>query len=217
VKTFETHRQADYISGSPALQRSAGAQINAPDGDFQGARFDYTAANNGDTYNFASGGPSVQAIATPGHTPGSTCYLIEDKYLITGDTVFIQSCGRPDLGGKVEEWSKLLFDTMQNKIKTMDGGTIILPGHYMDWAEADDNLIFMQSLDGIKARNPEIYGIEEEAIFIEFIKANMRPQPEEYARIREINAGMEEPDEEEQDTLDLGKNECAASAMAKGA
>ncbi len=41
----------------------------------------------------------------------------------------------------------------------------------------------------------------------------MRTQPEEYAKIREINAGLVEVDEEEQDTMDLGKNECAASAV----
>jgi glyoxylase-like metal-dependent hydrolase (beta-lactamase superfamily II) len=213
IKTFETHRQADYISGSPALGRTAGAQIIAPDADFEGARFDYTAAKDGDIHSFASRGPEVRVISTPGHTPGSTCYLIDGKYLITGDTVFIQSCGRPDLGGKAIEWSKLLFDTIQTKIKTMDGAILALPGHYMDWSEANHSLIFMESLERIKARNSEIYDIEDEQAFIEFIQANIRPQPEEYARIREINAGFEEPDEEEQDILDLGKNECAASAM----
>jgi hypothetical protein len=44
----------------------------------------------------------------------------------------------------------------------------------------------------------------------------MRKQPEEYAKIRQINAGLIEVDPEEQDIMDLGKNECAASAMAQG-
>ena len=48
------------------------------------------------------------------------------------------------------------------------------------------------------------------------IRANLRPQPEEYARIREINAGLVEVDEEGQDILDLGKNECAASTRPPG-
>ena len=47
--------------------------------------------------------------------------------------------------------------------------------------------------------------------FFAFIKKNVRSQPEEYARIRDINAGLLEVDEDEADVMDLGKNECAAS------
>ena len=70
-------------------------------------------------------------------------------------------------------------------------------------------------LKTVKAVNREIYGIRDEKQFYAFIRANMRPQPEEYAKIREINAGLVEVDEEQQDVMDLGKNECAASAMKK--
>jgi hypothetical protein len=87
-----------------------------------------------------------------------------------------------------------------------------LPGHYMDWKEANDQLIFAATFDKIKEINSDIYSISSEKAFFGFIKANMRQQPEEYAKIREINAGLLEVDEEEQDTMDLGKNECAASA-----
>jgi glyoxylase-like metal-dependent hydrolase (beta-lactamase superfamily II) len=214
VKTFETHRQTDYISGSLALNRTVGAQIFAPEPDFGVANFEFTPVTDGDIIGFTKGGPRVKVVSTPGHTPGSTCCLIDDTYFITGDTVFIQSIGRPDLGGQVEAWAKMLFDTVQSKIKPLDGAVTALPGHYMDWREADEDLIFMASLDKIKADNTRIYAIEEEAAFIDFFKQNMRDQPEEYARIREINAGLEEPDEEEADTRDLGKNECAASKMA---
>ena len=67
-----------------------------------------------------------------------------------------------------------------------------------------------------KSKNDSIYRIDTETDFYGFIKANMRKQPDEYAKIREINAGLEEPDMEQQDVLDLGKNECAASAMGHG-
>jgi len=212
TRTFETHRQADYISGSPTLNRAAGAQIMAPDGDFQGARFAYTPVSDGDVYTFKNGGPQVKVIHTPGHTPGSTCYLIDDTYLISGDTVFIYSMGRPDLGGKVEEWSHLLFNTMTRKILSWPDDLTILPGHYMDWAEADKNFIFQAPLGKIKEINKEIYGITDLARFTAYIKSNMRKQPDEYATIREINAGLKDADDEQRDILDLGKNECAASA-----
>ena len=212
IKTFETHRQADYISGSPMLSRSTGAEIMAPEADFAEAVFRYTPVRGGEEYHFTDGGPVVKAVHTPGHTPGSTSYLIDGKYFISGDTVFILSIGRPDLGGMAKEWSKLLYRTMTEIIVPMDDAITILPGHYMDWTEADDKLIFAQSIGNIKKSNPDIYGIRDETKFYTFIKENMRSQPEEYSKIREINAGLVEVDEEQQDILDLGKNECAASA-----
>jgi hypothetical protein len=63
----------------------------------------------------------------------------------------------------------------------------------------------------IKERNADIYRIDNEKAFYDFIRASMRQQPVEYAKIREINAGLVEVDEEEQEIMDIGKNECAAS------
>ncbi len=212
TRTFETHRQADYISGSDRLRREVGAEIMAPQPDFAGARFPYTAVADGDIFTFRDKGPEVRAIHTPGHTPGSTSYLIDGRYLISGDAVFILSIGRPDLGGMAKAWSTMLFKTMTDKILKWDPGLIILPGHYMDWREADENLVFAAPLRKVIENNAEIYAVRDEAAFFAFIEKNMRPQPEEYARIREINAGLLEVDEAEQDVMDLGKNECAASA-----
>ena len=65
-----------------------------------------------------------------------------------------------------------------------------------------------------KEINASIYGITDESTFFDFIQSNMRPQPEEYAKIREINAGLVHVDAEEADNMDLGKNECAASMHA---
>jgi glyoxylase-like metal-dependent hydrolase (beta-lactamase superfamily II) len=214
IKTFETHRQADYISGSDMLRQTAGAEIVAPEDDFTVAKFPYTTARNGDRHRFSGGGPEVDVLHTPGHTPGSTCYRVDGKYLITGDTVFIQSIGRPDLGGMAEAWSGMLFKTMTEILLKLDDRTVILPGHYMDWEEADENLAFAAPMAKIKAENADIYTIADEKAFFGFIQANMRPQPEEYAKIREINAGLVVVDEEQQEIMDIGKNECAASTHA---
>jgi glyoxylase-like metal-dependent hydrolase (beta-lactamase superfamily II)/rhodanese-related sulfurtransferase len=170
TRTFETHRQADYISGSPVLKKVVGAEIMAPEADFGPARFPYTPVQDGEVYSFATGGPQVKVIHTPGHTPGSTCYLIDGKYLISGDTVFILSIGRPDLGGMAEAWSKLLFRTMQDKILTLEDSIEVLPGHYMDWKEADEGLIFKETLGKIKETNADIYGIKDEGAFFRLHK-----------------------------------------------
>jgi hypothetical protein len=85
----------------------------------------------------------------------------------------------------------------------------------MDWSEADRSQIFSDTLGSIKNKNADIYNIQNEDAFIGFIKGNMRPQPEVYAEIRKVNAGLLEVDAEAQEIMDLGKNECAASAQPK--
>ena len=213
VKSCETHLQADYISGSQQIAADCGAHIFGHENDFKEATFKYQKIIDDQVYTFSKGGPEIKALHMPGHTPGSTSYLIDNKYLITGDTVFILSIGRPDLGGKAEEWSKLLYHTLKTKILALRDDLIILPGHYMDWNESNSSRIFSDTLGNIKNQNSDIYGISTETEFIEFIKDNMRPQPEVYAEVRKVNAGLLEVDPEKQEIMDLGKNECAASAQ----
>ena len=212
VKSFESHLQADYISGSKQIAAESGAQILGHENDFKDATFKYQKIDDDQVYAYSKGGPEIRALHMPGHTPGSTSYLIDNQYLITGDTVFILSIGRPDLGGKAEEWSKMLYRTLNDKIAKLDDDLLILPGHYMDWKEANPQQIFSDALGSIKNKNSDIYSISTESAFIEFIKGNMRSQPEVYADIRKVNAGLLEVDAEEQEIMDLGKNECAASA-----
>jgi glyoxylase-like metal-dependent hydrolase (beta-lactamase superfamily II) len=213
VKSCETHLQADYISGSKQIAAEFGAHILGHENDFKEATFKYEKIADEQAYSFSKGGPEIKALHMPGHTPGSTSYMIDNKYLITGDTVFILSIGRPDLGGKAEEWSKLLYHTLKTKIADLNDDVIILPGHYMDWSEANPSRIFSDTLGNIKNKNSGIYGISTEQEFIDFIIDNMRPQPEVYAEVRKVNAGLLEVDAEEQEIMDLGKNECAASAQ----
>lgn len=214
VNTFETHLQADYISGSRQLSANTGARIIGHENDFQGAAFEYKALADQEVFGFSNGGPEIKAIHMPGHTPGSTSYLIDNQYLVTGDTVFILSIGRPDLGGKAEEWAKLLYSTLKTKIAELSDDLVILPGHYIEWSEANSEQLFIDTLGSIKQKNSDIYGIQEESEFVQFIKDNMRKQPDEYAEIRKVNAGLLEVDDEDQEVMDLGKNECAASMYA---
>lgn len=211
TRIFETHLQADYISGSQGLAKETGAPIIANENDYNIASFDYTRAKNNGTILCKDSVTSVQPVFTPGHTPGSTSYLIDGRFLVSGDAVFIKSIGRPDLGGKVEEWTTLLFDSIQNVIKKLDPGIKVLPGHYMDWTELSKDGNFTDELKSILEKNNHIYGLETESDLLEFIKKNMRKQPEVYAEIRKINAGLVTPSPEEQKIMDIGKNECAAS------
>ncbi len=214
IKTFETHLQADYIAGSRMIAEKTGALFLANENDFKGSKNNYMPLKDGEIHTFAAGGPGVRVLFTPGHTPGSTSFIVDEKFMLSGDMVFIKSIGRPDLGGKAVEWAGLLFDSMR-MVQELDHDLVVLPGHFLSWDEADDRLIFACTLGEAIERNRDIYSIDNLDDFVEFIQANMRPQPEEYATIRMVNANLKQVDDEEQEVLDLGKNECAASAYAK--
>lgn len=215
VKTFETHLQADYISGSKEIANKTGAEIFAHNGDFKEASFQYSTVNDGESYSVGKDGPEIRVLHSPGHTPGSTSYIVDNKYIISGDTVFIQSIGRPDLGGKVEEWSIMLYDTLTNKIMGLNGDLDVLPGHYMDWNEANSDLIFSEKLAYIIKHNVHVYNMDSAEKFTEFIKDNMRKSPDIYREIRRVNTGWLDVKLDEADVMDLGKNECTAMAYNK--
>ena len=215
VKTFETHLQADYISGSRVIAEKTGASFHANSLDFAGSNNPYVPLVDGDIIGFSSeDGPEIKVLFTPGHTPGSTSYIIDDRFMLSGDTVFIASVGRPDLGGQAAAWAAELHATL-GMVQELEQSFCILPGHYMDWQEANQDLIFMATLATAIAHNKAIYSIKDQDDFIAFIQDNMRPQPEEYAQIRLVNANEEEVGLERAEVLDLGKNECAATAYAK--
>ncbi len=214
VRTFETHLQADYISGSKQIANATGAEIMAHVGDFSNASFQYSEVHDGETFALGDNGPVVKVMHSPGHTPGSTSYIIDDKFFISGDTIFILSVGRPDLGGKAKEWSAMLYDTLTNKVQALDKNLNVLPGHFMKWTEANDQLLFSEKLEKIIDQNASVYALDSLGKFTEFIMDNMRKSPEVYNEIRKVNSGWLDVDLDEADIMDLGKNECAAAAYA---
>jgi glyoxylase-like metal-dependent hydrolase (beta-lactamase superfamily II) len=69
---------------------------------------------------------SLDFLLTPGHSKGGICIIVDNKALLTGDTLFIGDCGRTDLpGGSLDE----MFRTLQEKIMTLPDELIIYPGH----------------------------------------------------------------------------------------
>ncbi|MBZ0161062.1 MBL fold metallo-hydrolase [Candidatus Methylomirabilis sp.] len=79
--------------------------------------------DHGDTLHL--GDVAVTILHTPGHTPGSQCFLVQD-HLISGDTLFISSCGRVDLPGSSPEQ---MYDSLTNRLMKLDDKTVVLPGH----------------------------------------------------------------------------------------
>ena len=84
---------------------------------------DLIKAESGDEIDV--GGMEIQLLHTPGHTPGSQCFLVDDR-IVSGDTLFIGACGRVDLpGGNAEE----LYYSLTQKLMALPDDTILFPGH----------------------------------------------------------------------------------------
>ena len=84
---------------------------------------DLVKAESGDIFDV--GGVKIQLLHTPGHTPGSQCFLVADR-LVSGDTLFIGSCGRVDLPGSNPEQ---MYDSLTQKLMALPDQTILFPGH----------------------------------------------------------------------------------------
>lgn len=130
---FETHFHADFISGHLDLSKATGAPIVFGPGTE--TKFPIYLAKDGEV--FSLGALTVQVLHTPGHTLESTCYLLKDENgaehaVFTGDTLFVNEVGRPDLSSgnlSKEELATLLYHSLQHKILTLNDAVIVYPAH----------------------------------------------------------------------------------------
>ena len=171
------------------------------------ARIAYRPLEAGQT--FRVGAAEVKVLHFPGHTLGMVAFLIEDRYLLSGDSLFLESIDRPDLGGKAEAWAPLLYESLM-RMAQLPAETVVLPAHFSDMAAAGDKGIFQATLGDLKHRNPGLLKLAEgEKGFCNYILANLPVFPPAYIEIKRANAGLASPDEREAQELELGKNICA--------
>ena len=132
---FETHVQADHVSGLPALAARTGAAAYLPAG--AGVEFEHVALADGDVVEL--GNTVVTAIATPGHAPAHHAYAVADRrrgteepwLLFSGDSLLIGDVGRPDLhvAGDAEAQARLLHRSLQRLLELPDH-VVLCPSHY---------------------------------------------------------------------------------------
>src|SRR6059058_4386808 len=96
---LETHVHADHLSRARALAVDTGARLCLPTTDR--VSFEFTPLKEDDIVRVGSAG--LRVFHTPGHTPESTCYLLDERALFTGDTLFLAAVGRPDLEASAEQ------------------------------------------------------------------------------------------------------------------
>lgn len=202
---FDTHLQADHVSGGRELARQAGCEYGIHPLDGVGATYDFLPLEDGLGCRF--GGSSMRALHTPGHTPGSTSFLLDERYLFGGDTVMESTVGRPDLGGMVDVWGGLLYNTIHHKLGSLDDAVLVCPTHAASVRERDDKGVVGLTLGKARSILPLFKMIDRDE-FMAQIRANLMENPDRYQEIRKANLGIIAPDEKTIGELEIGKNLC---------
>ncbi|MGE7023551.1 MBL fold metallo-hydrolase [Solibacillus cecembensis] len=205
---FDTHLHADHISGGRHIAAATGATYYLPEKDAEEVVFDYTKLEDGLIVQIGASKIDVGALYSPGHTIGSTSFVVDHKYLLTGDILFIDSIGRPDLAGLAEDWVGDLRETLYTRYRTLAEDLIVLPAHFMIIEELNEDGTVSKRLGDLFAENHGL-NVEDEANFRSMVTDNLPPQPNAYQEIRHVNMGKITPSDEEQTEMEIGPNRCA--------
>jgi hydroxyacylglutathione hydrolase len=182
VAVFETHVQADHVSGLPALVERTGATAYLP----AGARveFEHVALADGEVVEL--GNTLVTAIATPGHAPAHHAYTVADRrreteepwLVFSGDSLLIGDVGRPDLhvAGDARGQARLLHASLSRLLELPDH-VVLYPSHYAGSVcgrGLSGNPV--SSIGFERAHNPLLAVADAEA-FADAVVADMPPPP----------------------------------------
>jgi hydroxyacylglutathione hydrolase len=189
---FETHVQADHLSGARRLSNATGAPVifhkSAP------VEFPHLNVEDGERHDL--GNVVLSILHTPGHTPDSISILVTDKtrasepwFVLTGDTLFSGGVGRPDLIGAGSEpmLAEQLHDSLHGKIMTLPDHLEIFPAHFGGAACGKGLSGKSGSTIGFERRfNPALQA-RSRAEFVDFVLADLPPQPQTFAENRRRN------------------------------
>ncbi|MDQ3976814.1 MAG: MBL fold metallo-hydrolase, partial [Thermoproteota archaeon] len=222
TKVIDTHMHADHVSGATKLAKLTGADlyVSALEG-YEAGGDDNNGLNihqfkNNDNITI-SNGIELHAIHVPGHTKGSMSFKLnlDDRnasYLFTGDTLFIDGVGRPDLRDKAEEFSEDLYNSYHNRIlKDFPDDTIVLPTHFNSGViSLEHGKPIYETLGTIKKRLKLLSENKDE--FVKHLVGAITARPSNYKTIIEINKNMIPCDQIEMGDLEAGPNSCALKA-----
>lgn len=204
---LDTHLHADHISGGKTLAEQTEAEYYFPPKDDEGLTFNYSKLEDGTTITVGSS-IEISAFYSPGHTIGSTSLIVDNKYLMTGDILFIDSIGRPDLAGKADDWVDDLRQTLYGRYEDLSKDLIALPAHFGEMKEINDDGTVQDELENIYQKNDRLQEEDEEK-FRHLVMDNLPPQPNSHEKIRNTNMGKNNPEEDERREMEVGPNRCA--------
>src|ERR671910_711270 len=119
---INTHNHFDHVLGNDEVATYTGAPVLQH--EQSGLKSKHVSISDGEVINL--GKVMIKVLHTPGHSKESICLQINDKFILTGDTLFVEGCGRVDLeGGDANE----MYDSLYNKVSRLDETLIVYPGH----------------------------------------------------------------------------------------
>jgi glyoxylase-like metal-dependent hydrolase (beta-lactamase superfamily II) len=159
-----THYHPDHVGGSmfgftvpgmATLLERRGVKLHVNEHEAEGVRMvtgldesDLVRHAGGDTLEV--GGVEIRFVHTPGHTPGSQCFLVDGR-LVSGDTLFVQGCGRVDLpGGDAEQ----MYESLTRRLAKLPEETVLYPGH--DYGPRPTSTIGEQKRENYSMRVPSL-------------------------------------------------------------
>lgn len=188
---FETHRNEDLISGTPALKEATGAKVLHGPNPEQPVVYAET-THEGDEYNIGSA--CISVLETPGHTFDSVSYVLYDTEngeepvgVFTGDALFIGDVGRTDFyPDRKREVAGLLFDSLQ-KLIALGDQTIVYPAHGAGSVCGSGMADREFSTIGHERANNEPLRIKDRDAFIDTKVAEHHYIPPYFSRMEKLN------------------------------
>jgi glyoxylase-like metal-dependent hydrolase (beta-lactamase superfamily II)/rhodanese-related sulfurtransferase len=205
TSVLETHIHADHLSRSAQLAKQSGATLCLP--DQQRVSFPATLLRNGDILE--RGKIRLTAIHTPGHTAESTCYLLEEQVLFTGDTLFPSGVGRPDLDASPVE-AAARAEALYHSLKTLlalSASTLVLAGH-TSTPVPFDGVPMMTTLAEVEEQVALLHVSRSD--FVQTLLERLPATPPNYRQIVTLNEQGRLPDGPVTE-LEAGANRCAIS------
>ena len=203
---LETHIHADHISRARILAAESGARYLLSENGR--VAFEYEALKDADSISI--GDLSLAVLATPGHTGESVCFYLDGFALISGDTLFVDSVGRPDLesgDAGTTAGANQLYTSLHERVLTLPDDTQICPGHSSSPVSFDRTPI-VRRLGEIRAELALLSAAKTS--FVRQVSESLPAQPPSYDAIIALNEGKAELGDMHPFDLEAGPNRCAA-------
>jgi|FLYN01.1.fsa_nt_gi glyoxylase-like metal-dependent hydrolase (beta-lactamase superfamily II) len=194
VAIFETHIQADHLSGAQMLAERTGAPIYLQ--AMSSVQFPFLPVHDGDIIEL--GNDYVRVLHTPGHSPDSISLVVGDRvraeapwFVLTGDTLFVGDVGRPDLHGDANtaQYASQLYDSLFGKLLQLDDSVEVYPSHFAGSVCGRSMSGKPSSTIGFERRfNPALQFQNRDA-FVAYVQKDQIPAPEDFVAIRRANSG----------------------------
>ncbi|MDW0207440.1 MAG: rhodanese-like domain-containing protein [Nitrososphaeraceae archaeon] len=244
IKIIDTHQHADHVSGVAKLAKAINAQTHEEVTAYFSSLEEYNSENTEINIEYIQNGELIEiskkiwlsAIHTPGHTNGSFSFLIEhsgsdsdsDKtdgmkstdnriqysYLFTGDTLFVDGVGRPDLREEAKKYAEMLYESYHQTIVQFPDNTLILPAHFNGSSNSLKHAVPISDTIGSLKKKVTLLSMNKDE-FVHLVTDTLPARPMNYKTIIDINKRILSFDNMQMPDLEAGPNSCVVSIEPK--